>query len=48
MISLAVAWVLVTAIKQSDSELEFSPAIFVITGLIDALIVIIALSIIFS
>lgn len=44
MVSLSVAWVLVTIIKQKDvNEFEFSPLIFVITGLIDLAIVSVAI-----
>ena len=37
MASLSLAWVLVTAIKEGG-ELEFSPVIFVLTGMVDMLV----------
>ncbi len=39
MISLAVAWVYVTAIKKAGCDIEISPGIFVVTGFFDFLIV---------
>lgn len=40
MISLSVAWVIVTAIKQPDIKgFEINPLIFLFTGMLDCLMV---------
>ena len=40
MVSLSVAWVVVTIVKQKNvSLLKFNPVVFFITGLIDLAIV---------
>jgi len=48
MISISVAWVLVTIVKQKDiNSFEFNPAIFLFTGVLDVIMAV-AIAYVFS